>query len=40
MGPARAAGFCAGRESYEAVLIRADATVISTPGIDLLRADD
>ena len=37
MGAIRATKFCAGLDSYDAVLIRDDDTVITTPGIDQLR---
>ncbi len=39
MGATRAAAFCAGLDGYEAVLIRDDDTVLTTPGIDALRGD-
>lgn len=39
MGAARAAQFCASLDGYEAVLIRDDDTVLTTPGIDQLRED-
>ncbi|MDE3133568.1 MAG: FAD:protein FMN transferase [Acidobacteriota bacterium] len=37
MGATRAAQFVAGLDGYDAVLIREDDTVITTPGIDQLR---
>jgi FAD:protein FMN transferase len=37
MGPGRAAQFVSGLDGYDAVLIREDDTVITTPGIDQLR---
>lgn len=37
MGATRAGHFCAGLQGYDAVLIRDDDTVITTPGIDALR---
>jgi thiamine biosynthesis lipoprotein len=37
MGATRAGHFCAGLDGYDAVLIRDDDTVITTPGIDALR---
>ncbi len=39
MGALRAAQFCAALDGYDAVLIRDDDTVITTPGIDRLRCD-
>lgn len=39
MGSIRAGQFCAGLDGYDAVLIRDDDTVITTPGIDRLRCD-
>lgn len=37
MGALRAAQFCAALDGYDAVLIRDDDTVVTTPGIDRLR---
>ena len=37
MGAARGAGFCAGLNGYDAILIRSDGTVLTTPGVDELR---
>jgi thiamine biosynthesis lipoprotein len=37
MGATRAGHFCAGLDGYDAVLIRDDDTVVTTPGIDALR---
>ena len=37
MGAARATRFCAALDGYDAVLIRDDDTVLTTPGIDRLR---
>jgi thiamine biosynthesis lipoprotein len=37
MGATRAAHFCAGLDGYDAILIRDDDTVITTPGIDQLQ---
>jgi thiamine biosynthesis lipoprotein len=37
MGATRAGHFCAGLDGYDAVLIRDDDTVLTTPGIDRLR---
>jgi len=37
MGAQRGAQWCAGLDGYEAVLIRDDDTVLTTPGIDALR---
>jgi len=37
MGATRAAGFCGALDGYDAVLIRDDDTVLTTPGIDQLR---
>jgi thiamine biosynthesis lipoprotein len=39
MGAIRAAQFCAALDDYDAVLIRDDDTVVTTPGIDQLRCD-
>jgi thiamine biosynthesis lipoprotein len=39
MGAARAGHFCAGLDGYDAVLIRDDGTVLTTPGIAPLRSD-
>lgn len=38
MGATRAGHFCAGLDDYDAVLIRDDDTVLTTPGIDQLRS--
>lgn len=37
MGATRAPQFCSGLTGYDAILIRADDTVVTTPGIDPLR---
>lgn len=39
MGATRAVRFCSELEGYEAVLIRDDDTVLTTPGVDRLRVD-
>jgi len=37
MGPVRAGQFCAGLAGYDAILIREDDSVVTTPGIDRVR---